>query len=45
MVYKNSLIDMSWDGSYLYYPLPNGTYVYRVFDKSEKIEKMVLFQL
>ena len=39
MVYKNSLIDMSWDGSYLDDPLPNGTYVYRVFDKSEKIRK------
>lgn len=39
MVYKNSLIDMSWDGSYLNDPLPNGTYVYRVFDNSEKIRK------
>ena len=39
MVYKNTLIDMSWDGRYLDEPLPNGTYVYRVFDKSEKIRK------
>ena len=38
MVYKNSLIDMSWDGSYLNEFLLNGTYVYRVFDNSERLE-------
>jgi hypothetical protein len=39
MVYKNILIDMSWDGTFLNVPLSNGTYVYRIFDKSEKILK------
>ena len=40
MVYKNSLIDMSWDGSYLDEPLPNGNICIQSFlIKVEKIRK------
>jgi len=39
MVYKHSLIDMSWDGKFLDILLPNGTYVYSVFDNSGTIRK------
>ena len=37
MVYKNILTEMSWDGKFLGVQLPNGTYVYRVFDENEMI--------
>tara|TARA_B100001093_G_scaffold510550_1_gene576651 strand:+ start:28 stop:1053 length:1026 start_codon:yes stop_codon:yes gene_type:complete len=39
MVYKNILTEMSWDGKFLGVQLPNGTYVYRVFDENEMIRK------
>jgi len=39
MLYKSTINNMSWDGTYTNEVLPNGTYVYRIFDETGNLKK------
>ena len=39
MLYKSTINNMNWDGTYTNEVLPNGTYVYRIFDETGNLKK------
>ena len=39
MLYKSTINNMNWDGTYANEVLPNGTYVYRIFDETGNLKK------